>query len=254
MKLDGWIDAYLDHLRAERALAANTLSAYARDLKALVEHVGEVEPQAIDTGSIAELLVGNVRRGFGARSSARQLSALRGFFRFLVRERVISSDPTKLVDHPRLSRKLPTVLSEEEVERLLGMPDRETPRGLRDSAMIHLMYASGLRVSELVSLKITDMDTRTGLVSALGKGSKRRLGARGRGRPRSRRTYVRDVRWLVARPKDPDPLRVASWGAAHAARLLEAAQGRRARRRHHDAAVAAQASPLVRDAPTPAWR
>jgi integrase/recombinase XerD len=119
--LDGWIDAYLDHLRVERALAKNSLEAYSRDLLRLAKHVGQegiLDPRAIDAGMIAELLVGNVRTGFGARSSARQLSALRGFFRFLVRERAVPSDPTQLIDRPRLGRRLPKILSVEEIEAL----------------------------------------------------------------------------------------------------------------------------------------
>jgi integrase/recombinase XerD len=203
MTLDGWIDAYLDHLRVERALARNTLDAYSRDLRALVEHTGEIEPRDIDSGMIAELLVGNVRRGFGARSSARQLSALRGFFRFLVRERAIPTDPTKPVDRPRLARKLPRVLTFEEIERLLAIPDVTKPRGIRDAAMIHLMYASGLRVSELVGLKVGDLDTRAGLVSAFGKGGKRRLVPVGEAALEHAATYLREVRPKVVRPNDP---------------------------------------------------
>jgi integrase/recombinase XerD len=202
MTLDGWIDAYLDHLRVERALARNTLDAYARDLRALVEHAGEIDPSDIDAGTIAELLVGNVRRGFGARSSARQLSALRGFFRFLVRERAIPTDPTKPVERPRLARRLPKVLSFEEIDRLLETPDRTKPRGVRDAAMIHLMYASGLRVSELVALKVGDLDTKSGLVSALGKGGKRRLVPVGEAALDHIGVYLRDVRPKVARPND----------------------------------------------------
>jgi integrase/recombinase XerD len=174
--LHGWIDVYLDHLRVERALAANSLEAYSRDLNRLAGHVGdEVDPRDIGPDHIAQILIDNVKTGFGARSSARQLSALRGFFKFLVRERAIPSDPTTLVDRPRLGRRLPKVLSFDEIERLLATPDVTTERGARDAAMIHLMYASGLRVSEIVSLKVGDLDTKTGVVSVLGKGSKRRL-------------------------------------------------------------------------------
>jgi integrase/recombinase XerD len=204
--LDGWIDAYLDHLRVERALAKNSLEAYARDLRRLAEHVGKdggVDPRSIDAGAIAELLVRNVRTGFGARSSARQLSALRGFFKFLVRERAIPADPTQLVDRPRLGRKLPKVLSFEDIEALLAAPDRTKPRGIRDAAMIHLMYASGLRVSELVSLRVGDLDTKAGLVSALGKGGKRRLVPVGEVALAHVEAYVREVRGSVARPNDP---------------------------------------------------
>jgi integrase/recombinase XerD len=198
--IHGWIDAYLDHLRVERALAKNTLEAYARDLSRLVAHVGDASPAEVDAGVLAELLVRNVKTGFGARSSARQLSALRGFFKFLVREKAIPADPTQLVDRPKLGRKLPKVLSEEEITRLLETPDPAKPRGVRDAAMIYLMYASGLRVSELVSLKVGDVDTKSGLVSALGKGGKRRLVPVGLAALDRVDAYLRDVRPTVARP------------------------------------------------------
>jgi integrase/recombinase XerD len=176
LDLQGWIDAYLDHLRVERALANNTLDAYARDLNALAVHVGgEVDPAALHPEEIASLMVSNVRRGFGARSSARQLSGLRGFFRFLVRERAIPEDPTTLVDRPKVSRRLPRVLSFEDVARLLSAPDPRTDAGCLHTAMLQLMYASGLRVTELCSLRLSDLDLQRGLVSANGKGGKRRL-------------------------------------------------------------------------------
>jgi integrase/recombinase XerD len=193
--LQGWIDAYLDHLRVERGLAKNTLDAYARDLNGLAAHVGgERAPGDVGAEDIASLMVANVKRGFGARSSARQLSGLRGFFRFLVRERAIPEDPTTLVDRPKLARKLPRVLSFDEVERLLAAPDRATDRGACHAAMLQLMYASGLRVSELVGLRVADIDLQRGLVSALGKGGKRRLVPVGEVALDHVGGYLRDVR------------------------------------------------------------
>ncbi len=176
--LDGWIDSYLDHLRVERALAKNTLEAYARDLGEIavaVDDEAAADVRRIDPGVVLAFVISGSRRGKSARSSARQLSALRGFFRFLVRERAIDTDPTELVERPKLSRKLPRVLSYEEVETLLAAPPSDTARGIRDSAMIHLLYASGLRVSELCSLKVGDLDRKVGTVAPLGKGGKRRL-------------------------------------------------------------------------------
>jgi integrase/recombinase XerD len=174
--LHGWIDAYLDHLRVERGLARNTLDAYARDLGALAAHVGDAaDPATITQGTLSSLMVDNARRGFGARSSARQLSGLRGFFRFLVREKAVVEDPTVLVDRPKLGRRLPRVLSYDEVERLLAAPDTATDRGLLHAAMLHLMYSSGLRVSELCGLRLADLDLQRGLLQATGKGQKRRL-------------------------------------------------------------------------------
>jgi len=208
MDLHGFIDVYLDHLRVERALAKNSLEAYARDLNRLVAHLDadkQDDVTRIDEGDIASLLAKNVREGFGARSSARQLSALRGFFRFLVRERAIAANPTGLVDRPKLGRKLPRVLSFEEVDRLLAMPDLTKPRGVTHAAMIHLMYAAGLRVTELCTLNVADLDMQRGVVSALGKGSKRRMVPVGEVALDHLTVYLRDVR---ARKPRADTLRV----------------------------------------------
>jgi integrase/recombinase XerD len=201
--LQGWIDAYLDHLRVERGLAKNSLEAYARDLNDLAKHVGgDREPKSIGAEDIASLMVANVKRGFGARSSTRQLSGLRGFFKFLVRERVVPEDPTMLVERPKLPKKLPRVLSYEEVERLLGAPDTRTPRGLCHAAMLHLMYASGLRVSELVGLRVADLDRQRGLVAPLGKGGKRRLVPVGEVALDMVDRYLSEVRALTVAPEE----------------------------------------------------
>jgi integrase/recombinase XerD len=176
--LDGWIDSYLDHLRVERGLARNTLEAYSRDLGEIARHVDDAaagDVRRIDAAVVLDFVISASRRGKSAKSSARQLSALRGFFRFLVRERAIETDPSELVERPKTSRKLPRVLSYEEVDLLLAAPPLDTARGVRDSAMIHLMYASGLRVSELCALKVGDLERKVGTVSPLGKGSKRRV-------------------------------------------------------------------------------
>ena len=174
--LEHWIDAYLDHLRVERALARNTLDSYARDLNALAAHAGgHGDPKALRTETISSLLVANAERGLGARSCARQLSALRGLFKFLLRERAIDDNPMLLVERPRVGRKLPGVLSFEDIERLLAAPPAGTDRGTLHAAMLHLMYASGLRVSELCELRTGDLDLRRGLLTARGKGGKRRL-------------------------------------------------------------------------------
>ncbi len=199
MDLQGWIDAYLDHLRVERNLAKNSLDAYARDLNDLARHVGgDREPRSITPEDLSGLMVSNVKRGFGARSSCRQLSGMRGFFRFLVRERVVPEDPTMLVERPKLPRRLPRVMSLEEVERLLGAPDLGIPRGICHAAMLQLMYASGLRVSELLNLRLADLDRQRGLVAPLGKGGKRRLVPVGEVALEYVDRYLREVRPLVA--------------------------------------------------------
>lgn len=176
--MEPWVDAYLDHLRAERGLAPRTIEAYAKDLARFVGHAeaeGVADAAAIVPATVASFLVRIGREGLGARSAARFLSSVRGFCRFLVRERVLATDPCALVDRPRLGRKLPDVLSFEEILRLLAAPDGVTPRGRRDRAMLQVMYAAGLRVSELCGLRLADVDLRRGVLSAFGKGSKRRL-------------------------------------------------------------------------------
>lgn len=180
MDLGAWVDAYLSHLRVERALAPNTVEAYAHDLAKLCEHaeaeLGEPPAaSALDERLVSTFLVKLGSEGLGARSAARHLSAVRGLARFLVRERVLAADPCALVERPRVGRKLPKVLTVGDVGTLLGAPEEDTLRGLRDRAMLQVMYAAGLRVSELVGLKLGDLDLRKGVVMPLGKGQKRRL-------------------------------------------------------------------------------
>ena len=178
MSLDRAIDAYLDHLRVERALSPHTLSAYATDLAKLgrfAEERGVTSPSGLDLGLITGWLSLLAKEGLGARSAARHLSALRGLSKFLVREGLLENDPTTLTARPRLGRRLPRALGETELLRLLETPDTSTLRGLRDRAMLSVTYAAGLRVSELVRLELGDIDLKRGVVSALGKGSKRRL-------------------------------------------------------------------------------
>jgi integrase/recombinase XerD len=176
--VERWVDAYIDHLRAERGLAARTVEAYAKDLVRFVAHAeeeGVTDPAALSPAIVAGFLVRLGHAGLGARSAARFLSSVRGFCRFLVRERALASDPCALVDRPRLGRRLPGVLSFEEILRLLAAPDGVTSRGRRDRAMLQVMYAAGLRVSELCGLRLADVDLRRGVLSAFGKGNKRRL-------------------------------------------------------------------------------
>jgi integrase/recombinase XerD len=181
MDLTAHVDAYLDHLRVERGLAANTLEAYGHDLAGFAEFAGKAltkrggDVRELDAGDVASFMVFLSKRGRSARSSARTLSAVRGFTKFLLRERATETDATALVEAPKLARKLPVFLTIPEVDALLATPDTSKPRGLRDAAMITLMYAAGLRVSELCGLKLGDVDLQRGVVAPLGKGGKRRL-------------------------------------------------------------------------------
>jgi integrase/recombinase XerD len=178
VRLDAALDFYLQHLRVERALSANTLQAYGRDLGKLLafaeaSQLSEVE--GLDLGIVSGWVREMSRAGLGPRSAARHLSAARGFCKFLMREGVLRADPTELVARPRSGRKLPRALGETDMVQLIDAPPADTLRGLRDRAMLSMMYAAGLRVSELVSLTLGDVDRARGIVSAYGKGKKRRL-------------------------------------------------------------------------------
>ncbi len=174
---DGWVDLYLDHLQVERCLGARTVSAYAGDLRRVLSWLEGrgLTLATFDAGALSGLLLDFSRQGLSARSQGRLLSSLRGLFRYLGQEGLTENCPTALVASPRLTRKLPALLNREEVLRLLGAPDPDHPRGVRDTAMLHVMYAAGLRVSELVGLPLGDTDLRAGYVRVTGKGDKRRL-------------------------------------------------------------------------------
>ncbi len=196
------VDAYLTHLKVERGLGRRTVEDYAADLAGLVgflEREG-LELDEVDAPAVSAWLLDLSLRKLSARSQARHLSAARGLFRWLLGEREIRRDPTELVDGPRLLRKLPTVLTREEVARLLGMPGTEDARARRDSAMLYTMYAAGLRVSELVTLPLGDVNLESGFVQVLGKGDKRRVVPLGA--PARRRIEA----WLLDRVAWADPM------------------------------------------------
>jgi integrase/recombinase XerD len=201
---DGWIDLYLDHLRVERGLCGRTLEAYASDLcrvLVLLQARGQ-DLASADAGGISAVLVQLSRAGLGARSQARLLSSVRGLFRHLREERLIDADPTELVLSPRVTRKLPSLLTRDETLALLHAPDLRSARGVRDAAMLHVMYAAGLRVSELVGLQVGDLDLRAGHLTVLGKGGKRRLVPLGRPACAALEHYLREVRGAWARPSE----------------------------------------------------
>lgn len=170
------VERYLDHLTVERGLSSNTLAAYARDLRMLRETAPR-RPALRDLTSDDLRAVLRKLRGEGraARSIARWLVSVRGFFAFLVLEGDLASSPAAHLDPPRPFRSLPKTLTSAEVEALLEAPARDDPRGLRDRAMLELLYATGVRVSELVGLRLRDLQLDAGFVRCVGKGDKERI-------------------------------------------------------------------------------
>ena len=205
--LDVGIQQFLDHLRVERELTPATVEAYGRDLARFAHFAcGRTISRAdsINTIDILDFLVHLNERKLSARSQARRLVALRQLFKFFKGERIITADPTEDVDLPRFGRKLPDYLTIAEVDSLLAAPDRRTPRGGRDGAMIETLYATGLRVSELCKLRMHDINFDAGYLMAVGKGRKERLVPVGEVALESIRAYVQTIRatFLGARATD----------------------------------------------------
>lgn len=176
--MDAELNQFYQHLSAERGLAPLTVAAYSSDLQdfwQFAEAQGVAAWGAVSLSHLQDYLAALEGRGLSARSRARKLSALRQFFRFLQREEKLKTNLVELLDSPRLPRRLPKVLGEDEVATLLQGPDPATPLGQRDAALLELLYATGLRVSELVGLTLKQLDLRRGVVRPLGKGSKERV-------------------------------------------------------------------------------
>ena len=176
--MDQPLEQFLQHLVVERGLAPLTVEAYAHDLAGLAAFLrtaGPAQWAAVTLEDLQRYLEDLEQQGVGPRSRARKLSAVRQFFRFLLRENLTDHTPLEWLDSPKLPKGLPKVLGLEEVERLLAAPDPTTPLGQRDDAMLELLYATGLRVSELVGLTVPQLDLRRGVVRVLGKGAKERL-------------------------------------------------------------------------------
>jgi integrase/recombinase XerD len=218
------IDQYLAYLRDVRRMSANTLESYARDLSALAGFAEERD-RPVDAMTRAELeafVRHLMSSGLAPRSVARAVACLRGFYRFLALERRQEQSPADDLKPPRAWAALPRFLSLEEVDRLLAQPDTATRRGLRDKALIEVLYATGLRVSELIALRAGDLNLEDGYLTCIGKGDKQRMVPLGQEAADWVRRYIRDGRpqllrkktspWLFVNARDGGPLsRVGFW-------------------------------------------
>ncbi len=176
--LDPALDLFLAHVRLEKGLAANSVEAYGRDLRRYLEFLasrGRTSWESVGRPDVRAHLADLVDRGLSPRSQARALSAIRALHRLLCSERIAPIDVSDEIDAPRPARRLPRPLAPAEVSKLLAAPDPCTPSGARDRAMLELLYATGLRVSELISLQLNDVDLESRMVLARGKGSKERI-------------------------------------------------------------------------------
>jgi integrase/recombinase XerD len=231
------LEEFADYLRFERRRTASTVSAYLRDCRRMVTHVlaaGKRSPDSLQLADLRAYLAALSEQGLSARSLARNRSSLRTYFRFLVAEGYRSSDPTEGLDAPPPGRSLPHVMSYDQVLAVLAAIPIEDPKALRDRAMLEVLYASGVRVSELTGLRVRDLRLNEGLAIVRGKGERQRFVPLGGSAVRALQRYLREAR--------PDQDRGESGGAVflnHHGRQLSRTGAWKIVRRHVDAARAA---------------
>jgi len=208
------IDQFVDALWLESGLSKNTLSAYRSDLSSLARFIHPLSLQLSQQSDIQKYLATLLAQGIKSSSSARTLSTMRRFFRYLLRENRIASDPCAQVLSPKQGRPLPKTLSEDQVEQLLATPDVESVLGLRDRAMLETLYATGLRVSELVNLSLLEANLDVGVVRIIGKGNKERLVPLGEQAIQWITKYIQHARVALLGDKKTDAIFVTARGGA----------------------------------------
>lgn len=182
MEIPAAIASFATHVKVEKGLSPNTIEAYDRDLAKFAAFAGKrkLTLESVSRDDLVDFLAGLFREKLESKTVARHLVTVRNFFRFALTHELIASDPTVTLESPKIRRSLPGYLRFEEVEKLLGQPDDKTALGLRDRAMLEVLYSTGLRVSELTGLKVADLDAKVGCIRCIGKGDKERIVPAGR--------------------------------------------------------------------------
>lgn len=204
------LKSFLNYLAVEKGLSRNTLESYERDLRKYFRYLGKKEPGGIEQRDVLEFLSLLSREGMAVPSQARCLSAVRGFHRYLLTDDLCSNDPTVNIDTPHGWTRLPKTLSGSEVESLLDQPDLSVPLGIRDKAMLEVIYAAGLRVSELVGLRLQDVNLERGYVVVVGKGSKERAVPLGEAAAARLQDYLDRARPLLIKGAASDSVFISS--------------------------------------------
>ena len=197
------IQEFSDYLRIEKRNSPHTISAYRRDLVRFSALLADQKVESVTTADIRDFLISLKEQGLSVASVARSLSSIKSFFKYLCQDKKFQDNPAEILEAPKCWRKLPDVLSSEDVDNLLKSPDLESVLGLRDKAMLEILYASGLRVSELISLQVSQLDMQVGYLRTLGKGSKERIVPIGAMAKRGVENYILNSRpALISSRKD----------------------------------------------------
>lgn len=219
--MDRFIDSFIFYLETQRRLSRNTIMSYSRTLSAFSRFMQShsiAEPAQVKREDVEAYMVFLKKKGLSARSQAAVLAALRHFFRYMIEEGRVEVNPLEDLDTPRFSKRLPVVFSEKEITKLLEVPRKDTPQGLRDIAILELLYGSGLRVSEALNLDVKDVNLAQGFVIAYGKGQKERIVPISEPCRDAIERYLRDARPVLMRNRRPlvkgrDPLFVTGRGS-----------------------------------------
>ncbi|MDP2940939.1 MAG: site-specific tyrosine recombinase XerD [Candidatus Omnitrophota bacterium] len=209
------IEPFMNYLSVERGLANNTISSYRRDLGFYVDFLRQKGISAlsgISKNEITDFMFAQKDKGISANSVARRLAAIRMFHRFLVRERISRDDPAHLIDTPKLWKKIPETLSLAEVEALIARPDPRNKQGIRDRAVLETLYATGMRVSEAVNLKLDNVNLDVGFLRCIGKGNKERVIPLGKKAVNSIRRYLQASRPYFLKEKEQESLFLSRFG------------------------------------------
>lgn len=213
--MDAQLDQYINYLIVEKGLSRQTIESYSRDLREYLQFLIESRINSLsltDSAHVIQHLISLQKKGLSARTRARHLVSIRGFYTFLEYEKYIEDNPAKLVDMPKSGLSLPDVLSKSSIEAILRQPDRSNPRGLRDAAMLELLYAAGLRVSELINVTVQNINLEAGFVRVMGKGSRERVVPIGMFARRQIEKYIQNGRSILLKNMNSEYLFVARAG------------------------------------------
>ncbi len=209
------LDAFLNYLSVERGLSRNTIISYQEDINAYIDFLkaSRIESFSLTKkNDITDFMLSQKDRGLAANSIARRLAAIKGFYRFLVRERILKADPSNLIDSPKLWKKIPQALSVNEVDALLSQPNIRNMQGIRDKAVLETIYATGMRVSEAVNLKKDNVNLDVGFLRCTGKGNKERVIPLGKKAINSIKRYLKESRPQQLKNKESDSLFLNRFG------------------------------------------